>query len=98
MSGMPRARCDFTIVQPGRRQCSQTPYAFFAPDETRGVGDVVCVGCPYTQKHYNSGNMQQLQRVWTSRGVIWLTVISSTPGKQGYATRPDENAVLTGCL
>src|SRR5262245_31520816 len=32
-------------------------------------------GCPYTRKHYNSGNMQRLQREWTSRGVIWLTVI-----------------------
>ena len=40
-------------------------------------------GCPYTQKHYNSGNMQRLQREWTSRGVVWLTVISSAPGKQG---------------
>ena len=51
-------------------------------------------GCPYTQKHYNSGNMQRLQREWTSRGVIWLTVISSAPGKQGYATGSEENAYL----
>lgn len=51
-------------------------------------------GCPYTQKHYNSGNMQRLQREWTSRGVIWLTVISSAPGKQGYVTAGDENAYL----
>src|SRR5271155_5872580 len=41
-------------------------------------------GCPYTQKHYSSGNMQNLQRDWTSRGVVWLTVVSSAPGKQGY--------------
>jgi AhpC/TSA family len=26
-------------------------------------------GCPYTQKHYNSGNMQRLQREWTGRGL-----------------------------
>jgi len=51
-------------------------------------------GCPYTQKHYNSGNMQRLQREWTSRGVIWLTVISSAPGKQGYVNAPDENAYV----
>lgn len=51
-------------------------------------------GCPYTQKHYNSGNMQKLQREWTSRGVIWLTVISSAPGKQGYVTAAEENAYL----
>src|SRR5487761_621700 len=40
--------------------------------------------CPYTRKHYQSGNMQKLQREWTARSVIWLTVISSTPGQQGY--------------
>jgi peroxiredoxin len=51
-------------------------------------------GCPYTQKHYNSGNMQRLQREWTSRGVVWFTVISSAPGKQGYVTASEENAYL----
>lgn len=51
-------------------------------------------GCPYTQKQYNSGNMQRLQRQWTSRGVVWLTVISSAPGQQGYMTAPEENAFL----
>jgi AhpC/TSA family len=51
-------------------------------------------GCPYTQKHYSSGNMQRLQREWTQRGVIWLTVISSAPGKQGYVTAADENSWL----
>jgi peroxiredoxin len=51
-------------------------------------------GCPYTQKHYNSGNMQRLQREWTGRGVVWLTVISSAPGKQGYVTASEENAYL----
>ena len=51
-------------------------------------------GCPYTQKHYNSGNMQRLQRAWTQRGVIWLTVISSAPHKQGYVTAAEENSWL----
>jgi alkyl hydroperoxide reductase subunit AhpC len=51
-------------------------------------------GCPYTAKHYDSGNMQRLQHEWTARNVIWLTVISSAPGKQGYITAPDENAFL----
>jgi peroxiredoxin len=51
-------------------------------------------GCPYTQKHYNSGNMEKLQREWTARGVVWLTVISSAPGKQGYVTAADENAYV----
>jgi len=51
-------------------------------------------GCPYTQKHYNSGNMQRLQKEWTAKGVIWLTVASSAPGKQGYVTAAEENAYL----
>ena len=51
--------------------------------------------CPYTRKHYDSGNMQRLQREWTQRGVVWLTVVSSAPGKQGYVTADEENAQLT---
>jgi len=51
-------------------------------------------GCPYTRKHYVSGNMQSLQKEWTAKGVIWFTVISSAPGQQGYVTDSDENAYL----
>jgi peroxiredoxin len=51
-------------------------------------------GCPYVRKQYNSGNMQKLQKEWTARGVVWLTVISSAPGKQGYVTADEENAYL----
>jgi peroxiredoxin len=39
--------------------------------------------CPYVKKHYESGNMQKLQKEWTAKGVVWLTVISSAKGKQG---------------
>jgi len=48
-------------------------------------------GCPYTRKHYESGNMQRLQKEWTNKGVVWFTVISSAPGTQGYMTGPQEN-------
>jgi len=51
-------------------------------------------GCPYTKKHYDSGNMQRLQKEWTAKGVIWLTVISSAPGKQGFVTPAQENEYL----
>jgi peroxiredoxin len=51
-------------------------------------------GCPYTKKHYVSGNMQSLQKEWTAKGVVWFTVISSAPGKQGYMTASEENAYL----
>ncbi|MBI1384303.1 MAG: redoxin domain-containing protein [Rhizobiales bacterium] len=40
--------------------------------------------CPYVRKHYNSGNMQDLQRDAVGEGSVWLTVISSAPGTQGY--------------
>ncbi len=50
--------------------------------------------CPYTVKHYESGNMQSLQKQWTAKGVVWLTVISSAPGQQGYVDAPQENAYL----
>jgi hypothetical protein len=46
-------------------------------------------GCPFVGKHYNSGNMQALQRRFTAAGDVWLTVASSAPGEQGYVT-PDE--------
>lgn len=51
-------------------------------------------GCPYTRKHYASGNMQRLQKEWTAKGVVWLTVISSAPGTQGYVTASEENDYL----
>ena len=62
-------------------------------------------GCPYTRKHYESGNMQRLQKEWTAKGVVWLTVISSAPGTQGFVTPAQEkdylkkmNAVPDGCV
>ena len=42
--------------------------------------------CPYVRKHYETGNMQGLQREATGQGVVWLTVISSAPGTQGHVT------------
>ncbi|MBV8939327.1 MAG: thioredoxin family protein [Alphaproteobacteria bacterium] len=43
-------------------------------------------GCPFVRKHYGSGNMQSLQRTAREKGVVWLTVNSSAPGKQGNMT------------
>lgn len=51
-------------------------------------------GCPFEQKHYRSGNMEALQREWTAKGVVWLSVISSAPGEQGYVTPAEENEYL----
>jgi hypothetical protein len=38
--------------------------------------------------------MQSLQKQWTAQGVVWLTVISSAPGTQGYVDAAQENAYL----
>ncbi|MCB1214788.1 MAG: thioredoxin family protein [Deltaproteobacteria bacterium] len=40
--------------------------------------------CPFVRKHYDSKNMQSLQKKYTDQGVVWLTIFSSAPGKQGY--------------
>lgn len=50
-------------------------------------------GCPYVQKHYNSGNMQALQKKYTQKGVVWLTIFSSSEGQQGYY-KPDQLSKL----
>ena len=61
--------------------------------------------CPFTQKHYKSGNMQSLQALAHEKGIVWLSVISSAPGTQGYVdgSHADElsktrNAVPTAVL
>jgi peroxiredoxin len=46
--------------------------------------------CPFTQSQYQ-GKMQKLQQVWTKKSVVWLRVISSAPGKDGYVTAKRAN-------
>lgn len=50
--------------------------------------------CPFVQNQYAAGTIQALQTYWTDRGVVWLTVISSAPGKKGYITAREENDYL----
>ena len=42
--------------------------------------------CPFVKAHYDAGNMQAQQRDATADGVVWLSVISSAPGKQGHVS------------
>src|SRR5438477_1012606 len=42
--------------------------------------------CPFVKKHYGSGNMQKLQKEFTGKGVVWLTIDSSAPGSEGSIT------------
>jgi peroxiredoxin len=39
--------------------------------------------CPFVRKHYGSGNMQSLQKEFTAKGVVWLSIDSSAPGQEG---------------
>jgi peroxiredoxin len=48
-------------------------------------------GCPFVQKHYKSENMQKLQKEFTGKKVVWLTIDSSAPGEQGNLSPADAN-------
>jgi len=48
-------------------------------------------GCPFVIKHYESGNMQKLQKEYTGKDVVWLSIVSSAPGKQGHMSPEETN-------
>ena len=49
--------------------------------------------CPFVVKYYKNGDMQALQQTMTADGVIWLQVLSSSPGKQGYLSASEGEAL-----
>jgi len=51
--------------------------------------------CPYVRKHYESRNMQGLQKEATGQGIVWLSVISSAPGTQGHVSPGQANDLTT---
>ena len=76
-------------------ECGKPAPAFTLPDSRGGkrslsdyAGKVVVLewvnfDCPFVRKHYDSKNMQGLQKFASDRGVVWLTVCSSADGRQG---------------
>ena len=50
--------------------------------------------CPFVKKHYGTGNMQSLQKTYTGKGVVWLTINSSAPEKQGYFAAEKWNEMI----
>jgi peroxiredoxin len=51
--------------------------------------------CPFVKKHYGSDNMQKLQKEFTDKGVVWLTIDSSAEGKEGYVSADQANKIMT---
>lgn len=52
--------------------------------------------CPFVKKHYGVKNMQALQAKYVAQGVVWLSVCSSAPGKQGHYPADEWNQILAG--
>ena len=50
--------------------------------------------CPFVKKHYDSGNMQKTQAAAARDGVVWLTINSSAPGKQGHMSGAEAKAFV----
>ena len=51
-------------------------------------------GCPFVKKHYGSGNMQKTQAAAAKAGVVWLTINSGAPGKQGHMSGAEAKAFV----
>src|SRR5229473_349491 len=51
--------------------------------------------CPFVKKHYGTDNMQKLQKEYTDKGVVWLTIDSNAPGTEGNLTPEQAEKVAT---
>ena len=49
--------------------------------------------CPYVARHYNENNMQTVQKIARDQGIVWLSIISSTPGDQGHVSPKKANGL-----
>jgi alkyl hydroperoxide reductase subunit AhpC len=52
--------------------------------------------CPFVKKHYKGGNMQALQKKYAGEKndkVVWLSIISSAEGKEGYVRPYEANQI-----
>ena len=52
-------------------------------------------GCPFVKKFYKGGDMQELQKEITGKDVVWLSICSSAPGKQGYCSSDEAQDLLS---
>ncbi len=62
--------------------------------------------CPFVRHYYKNGDMQALQKKYTDKKVVWLSIVSSAQGKEGYfasaaeaaAFKADSKASMTDIL
>lgn len=50
--------------------------------------------CPFVMKHYETGNMQATQKAAAEKGVVWISIVSSGEGKQGYVSAEEAKAIV----
>ncbi len=102
VAATPRASAQASSLSPG------SPAPDFTLKDTGGKdvtlssfkGKIVAIDwanyeCPFDRMHYASGNLPGLQKKYTGKGVVWLSIHSSAPGKEGYFTAEEmkeENA------
>lgn len=51
--------------------------------------------CPFVKKHYDSGNMQKIQKAAVDSGIVWLSIVSSAPGKEGHVSAEVAKKLVT---
>jgi peroxiredoxin len=51
--------------------------------------------CPFVRKHYDSKNMQDLQKEWGAKDVVWLSVNSTRQGHYEYRDGPKMQEWMT---
>jgi len=45
--------------------------------------------CPFVRKFYDAGAMQAFQAKYADKGIVWLSICSSAPGKQGNFSKEE---------
>jgi alkyl hydroperoxide reductase subunit AhpC len=81
---------DFTLTDSNGKSHSLSAYK-----GKTVVLEWVNFGCPFVRKHYGAGNMQKLQKDYTGKGVVWLSLNSSGQGKEGFHTAAEINSLLS---
>ncbi|MGE4313429.1 MAG: redoxin family protein [Pseudobdellovibrionaceae bacterium] len=50
--------------------------------------------CPFVRKHYDSQNMQKLQKELAGDDLAWITIVSSAEGKEGFVNAEEGKKIV----